>query len=217
MIDFTSARLTMIENQLRTYDVLDYNTLEAMGAMPRELFVPADMSAFAYLDRALPIGNNRELMTPMVFGRLLQAMGVQKTDRVLDIAGGTGYSAAVFASMAADVIALEDDVELSAKADQNFKNLGLENVVVETGSISAGAKLGAPFNVIFINGAIETEPTLLLKQLADGGCLGCIQGSGRSGRAVIYRNNSGHFTAMRIFDGSAVSLKSFTKPLEFTF
>ncbi len=217
MIDFANARLTMIENQLRTYDVLDYNTLEAMGAMPRELFVPEHMSPFAYLDRAVPVGGNRELMTPMVFGRLLQAMGVRKTDRVLDIAGATGYSAAVFATMAADVIALEDDAELSRKAKENFAKLGLDNVTTDIGPIEKGAKSGAPFNLIFVNGAIETEPTVLLGQLAEGGCLGCIQGSGRSGRAVIYRRNFEHFTALRIFDGSAVSLKAFSKPLEFSF
>ncbi len=217
MIDFAHSRLTMIENQLRTYDVLDYGTLEAMGDMPRELFVPSNMSAFAYLDRALPIGRNRELMTPMVFGRLLQAMGVQKTDRVLDVAGGTGYSAAIFGTMAADVIALEDDIDLSAKAKENFTSLKLENVATEIGAIEKGAKSGAPFNVIFINGAIEIEPASLLSQLVEGGCLGCIQGSGRSGRAVVYRRNLDSFTPMRIFDGSAISLVSFTKPLEFSF
>ena len=217
MNDFTNARLTMIENQLRTYDVLDYATLEAMGAMPRELFVPQHMSAFAYLDRPVSIGVNRELMTPMVFGRLLQAMGVQKTDHVLDVAGGTGYSAAIFAAMAGHVTALEDDADLSAKAKETFKNLKLENCVTEIGSIKEGAKSGAPFNVIFINGAVEAEPAALLNQLAEGGCVGCILGAGRSGRAVVYRRTLDNFTPTRIFDGSAISLKSFAKPLGFAF
>jgi protein-L-isoaspartate(D-aspartate) O-methyltransferase len=217
MLDFAHARRTMIENQLRTYDVLDYNTLEVMGAVPRELFVPKDMTAFAYLDRPVPLGNNRELMTPMVFGRLLQALDVKKTDRVLDVAGGTGYTAAVFASMADHVFALEDNTKLALEAEENFAKLALKNIKVCRGDIGSGLKNKAPFNIIFINGGVEVEPTELLNQLIDGGCLGCVFGAGRSGRAVIYRRNGAHFTSTRIFDAAVMTLSAFIKPKEFNF
>lgn len=217
MLDFAHARRTMIENQLRTYDVLDYNTLDVMGYVPRELFVPKDSAAFAYLDKPVPFGQNRELMTPMVFGRLLQALDVKKTDRVLDIAGGTGYSAAVFAKMAMDVAALEDDAKLALQAEENVSKLGLKNVEIYRGELFAGLKNIAPFNVIFINGAIEVEPTELLNQLIDGGCLGCVIGAGRSGRAVVYRRNGKNFTPTRIFDAAVMTLSAFVKPKEFIF
>jgi protein-L-isoaspartate(D-aspartate) O-methyltransferase len=217
MLDFAHARRTMIENQLRTYDVLDYNTLEVMGVVPRELFVPKDSIAFAYLDRPVSLGQNRELMTPMVFGRLLQALDVKKTDRVLDIAGGTGYSAAVFASICDHVFALEDNAKLALEAEENFDKLALKNIEVCTGDIGSGLKNKAPFNVIFINGAVEVEPKELLDQLIDGGCLGCVFGAGRSGRAVIYRRNGSHFTSTRIFDAAVMTLSAFIKPKEFNF
>ncbi len=217
MMDFAHARRTMIENQLRTYDVLDYNTLNVMGAVPRELFVPKNMSAFAYLDRPVPLSQNRELMTPMVFGRLLQALDVKKSDRVLDVAGGTGYSGAVFATMADKVFVVEDDAKLALQAEENFAALELKNVEIYRGEIAAGLKKHAPFNVIFINGAVEVEPSELLNQLIDGGCLGCVFGSGRSGRAVVYHRNGMNFTATRIFDAAVMTLSAFIKPKKFNF
>jgi protein-L-isoaspartate(D-aspartate) O-methyltransferase len=217
MLDFTHARRTMIENQLRTYDILDYNTLDVMGLVPREVFVPSDKSAFAYLDRPVPLGQNRELMTPMVFGRLLQALDVKKSDRVLDVAGGTGYSAAVFANLADKVVALEDNAEFIAQAEKNFTQLGLKNIKLNQNAIDKGAKNQASFNVIFINGAVEVEPVELLNQLVDGGRLGCVFGSGRSGRAVVYNRNGANFTATRIFDAAAMTLLAFIKPKEFNF
>ncbi len=217
MFDYANARHTMIENQLRTYDVLDYNTLEAMGAVPRELFVPADCAAFAYLDKPVPLGQNRELMTPMVFGRLLQVLDIQKTDRVLDIAGGTGYSAAVFSCLAQHVVALEDDDAAIDAAQHNFNTIEATNITCIKGTIEEGAPKNAPFEVIFINGAIESEPKLLLKQLKDGGRLACVLGSGRNGRAVIYRRAGTNVTVTRIIDASAIWLTSFALPLTFKF
>ncbi len=217
MMDFAAARRTMIENQLRTYDVLDYNTLDAMGAVPREAFVPDEVSAMAYLDRQLSLGQGRALMTPMVFGRLLQALDVQKTDQVLDVAGGSGYSAAIFARLCHKVVALEEDDKMAADAAANVKKLGIENVAVECGAIRKGSSKNTQFDVIFINGAIEAEPKELLAQLADGGRLGVVLGFGRSGRAVVYRRNAGNITASRIFDASAIPLSAFAKPPEFSF
>ena len=206
----------MVENQLRTYDVLDYDTLDVMGRLPREIFVAPERQAMAYLDQSIAIGDNRALMCPMVFGRLLQALEVKPTDRVLDVAGATGYSAAAFAMIAAHVVALEDDADLLELARANFLATG---TAVETvlGDIAAGHPAGAPYDVIFVNGAVEIEPARLLEQLSPNGRLGTILGSHHGGRAIVYRRSGDAITAHRIVDADAMPLKSFQKPLEFSF
>ncbi len=217
MMDFAAARRTMVENQLRTYDILDYNTLDVMGSLPREMFLPAERQSMAYLDLSVSLGANRALMCPMVFGRLLQALEVKKTDRVLDVAGGTGYSACALGKLAASVVALDEDEAQLAITRANFAASGLTNAETVQGNITQGHPKSAPYDVIFVNGAVETEPSALLSQLSEGGRLGVILGLGRSGRALIYHRSGKNFTATRIIDAAAEPLMAFAKPAEFRF
>lgn len=217
MMDFSAARRTMVENQLRTYDVLDYNTLEVMGALPREVFLPPSLKMLAYLDQSIPLGRGRSLMSPLVFGRLLQALEVGKTDKVLDVAGATGYSAAAFGMLAGSVMAIDEDEAELETAKRNFEALGLGNVVASLANVTEGCPEHAPYDIIFINGAVEVEPKALLAQLGDGGRLGVVLATGSAGRAVVYRKNGGQITVTRIVDGEAVLLPSFRKPVEFQF
>ncbi len=217
MMDFAAARRTMIENQLRTYDVLDYTTLEAMGAVPREVFLPPERQAMAYLDLSVPIAKNRAMMTPMVLGRLLQALDIKKNDKVLDVASGNGYSAAVLARYSSHVTTLEADAVLVQKIKDNLAACAIGDIAVVQGAVTAGSIKDAPFDVIFLNGAVDLEPTDLLKQLSEGGRLGVILGQGRSGRAVVYRRTGTHFTSSRIFDAAAEPLPEFAKSPEFHF
>lgn len=217
MMDFAAARRTMVENQLRTYDVLDYDTLRVMGTIPRENFVPEGRKSMAYLDQPVFLGGDRALMTPMVFGRLLQALSVRPTDSVLDVAGASGYSATAFGMLARTVTMLDDDDEHLQQAAANFRAHGLSNVKAVKGDIAEGYPADAPYDVIFINGSIEVEPTALLAQLADGGRLAAVTEFGRSGRGVIYRNSGGHIASSRIIDADVNRLPAFQRPLEFKF
>ena len=216
-MDFASARRTMVENQLRTYDVLDYNTLEVMGTLPRELFVPPQLKMLAYLDQSISLGKGRALMSPLVFGRLLQALDVQKSDRVLDVAGATGYSAAAFAMLANIVVAIDEDAEVIQSAKDNFEAAGLRNIEAIVAEVTDGYHERAPYDVIFVNGAIELEPEALLAQLADGGRLAVVVAKGIAGQAVVYRKSGGQVTAVRIVDAEVMLVPSFRKPVEFKF
>src|SRR5690348_3225920 len=113
MIDFTQARRMMVDGQVRPSDVTNRELLAAFLAVPRERFVPPDLASVAYLDRDLFIDRKRALLKPMVLARLIQAADVQASDRVLDVACGTGYASAILARLAAGVTALEEDAERS--------------------------------------------------------------------------------------------------------
>ena len=217
MMDFAAARKTMVENQLRTYDILDYDTLEVMGRIPREKFVPEGREPMAYLDQSIDLGAGRALMTPMVFGRLLQALSVRKTDKVLDIAGSTGYSTAAFAMLAHEVVLLDEDEASLDRARANLAEHGLSNVRIIKGEIAEGHAAEGPYDVIFINGSIAVEPSAVLAQLSDGGRLGAVVDFGRSGRGMIYRKSGGHVTASRVIDAEARPLSAFQRPVEFKF
>ena len=216
-MDFAAARKTMVENQLRTYDILDYDTLDVMGRIPREKFVPEGREPMAYLDQSVEVGAGRALMTPMVFGRLLQALAVRKTDKVLDVAGGTGYSATAFAMLAQEVVLLDEDAAILDRARANFAANGVANAKTVEGRIGEGYKDGAPYDVIFVNGSISVEPTALLAQLADGGRLAAVADFGRSGRGLIYRKSGGHVTSVRIIDADAMPLAAFQPKPAFSF
>ena len=119
MINYTAARHNMVLSQLEPNRVTDPAILAAMGAVPRERFVPAPLAGVAYVDEDVEIAAGRYLMEPRVLGRLLQEARVQPREAVLDIGGGTGYSAAVLARLANTVVALEEDADLAARASQH--------------------------------------------------------------------------------------------------
>jgi len=114
-MDFSAARRNMVERQVRTNKVTDEAVLEALAQLPRERFVPESLSAVAYIDEDVPLGNGRYLMEPMVFARLVQAAQLQPGDRVLDLGCGCGYSTAILSRLANQVIALESDSSCMAQ------------------------------------------------------------------------------------------------------
>src|SRR5260370_11450328 len=114
--DYRSARLNMVESQIRPNKVTDPAVIEAMLAVPRERFVPEALRGVAYVDEDIPLGGGRYLMEPMVLGRLLQSAAIARTDAVLDVGCGSGYASAVMARLARNVIALEEDPALARQA-----------------------------------------------------------------------------------------------------
>lgn len=173
-IDFVQQRLAMVDCQLRTFDILDHGVLARMLEVPRENFVPDNMSAVSYSDRPIDVARGgivRTILPPMFLGRMLQVAEITKSDRVLDIAGADGYSAAVEAGLAGEVVALEANEEFAAAARDKLVAMGIDNVRTTAGDLADGYAAGAPFDVIIVNGAIEIEPARLLGQLAEGGRL----------------------------------------------
>ena len=217
MEDFAAARTKMVDSQLRTENVTDYGILAAMGAIPRERFVPEEQAVLAYLDRDVPLGGGRYLMEPAPFARLVQLAEVQESDRVLIVGCGTGYSAAVLARLAGTVVALESDAELAARASAVLAELGVSNASVVTGALEAGHATLAPYDTILLEGAVEVVPPELFAQLGEAGCLVAVVGRGRSAIATVFTRNDGDIGRRAEFDAAVHSLPGFRKPPAFVF
>lgn len=222
MMDYTTARRMMVDSQLRPNGITNPDIVDAVLEVARERFVPPDKAALAYLDRDLEITEKgarpaRYLLKPMVMGKLIRAAEVTSTDHVLDIACGTGYSSAVLTRLAASVVALEENPALARQAAESLKAEGAANVTVVCGPLEAGWPAKAPYDVILINGAVETVPPALFRQLKDGGRLVAIIGTGPIGKGTVYRSVRGEVSGLPAFDAAAPLLPSFSKPPEFVF
>jgi protein-L-isoaspartate(D-aspartate) O-methyltransferase len=173
--DFQDLRTKMVDNQIRTTDVTDLRVIDAFLTVPREVFVPANRQVLAYIDEDQLLEGEgtapRYLMEPSPFAKLIQLAKVNKNDVVLDIGCGTGYSSAILSELAGSVIGLESDSSLSAIAAARLQELSHDNVVIVSGDLKAGYPSEAPYDVIFIEGAVDFVPEVLFNQLKEGGRL----------------------------------------------
>lgn len=221
MADFVQARRMMVDSQLRTFDVNDIPLLGAMDTVPRERFVPTGREALAYIDQDLLVGHDgaerRFMLAPMVLGRMIQGLGVDLGDTVLDVACGLGYSSAVLSELGAQVTALESSEPMARAARGRLEAAGVENVTVVSGPLDQGYAGAAPYDAILINGAVEVRPLTLLQQLRDGGRLICVQGRGRAGKATLYIRAGESFGERAIFDAAAPFLSPFQAEPDFVF
>jgi protein-L-isoaspartate(D-aspartate) O-methyltransferase len=220
MVDFAHARRIMVDGQLRTFDVNDIPLLNAMDTVPRERFVLPGREDLAYMDQDILVADGAErryMLSPMILGRLIQALAIDTGDRVLDVACGRGYASAVFRELGAQVTALEADEALAAAARQSLSAAGAADVAVLAGPLDQGYAANAPYDAILINGAVEVRPEALLRQLADGGRLACVRGRGRAARATLYVRSGEAFGERALFEAAAPLLASFVQPPGFTF
>lgn len=220
MFDFAAARRMMVDCQVRTSDVTDQRIVAAMQDLPRERFVPERNASLAYLDLDVPVTSGtpaRRLLKPMVLAKLVQAAEIGPQDRVLDVACATGYSTALLARLARNVVALEEDATLARHARENLAAMGSANAEVVSGALPDGWQAGAPYDVIFVNGAAEVLPERLLRQLAEGGRLVGVVGRAPASKAVLYLASGGQATALPIFDAAAPPLPGFAEPPAFVF
>jgi protein-L-isoaspartate(D-aspartate) O-methyltransferase len=221
MTDFKQQRLNMVESQVRPSDVTDRRIIRAMLEVPREAFAPRAALAIAYMDAALPVlaraagRQARYLLAPRTFAKLVQLAGIEPHHVVLDVGCATGYSTAVLARLAKSVVALEVDQVLWSQAGRSLRQLGVGNAVVVEGPLTAGSAAHAPYDAIFLNGAVPEVPQALLDQLRDGGRLVGVLAAGDFGRAQVWRRTGGVFDAMPAFDAGAVPLPGFARKAEF--
>lgn len=225
MPDFAQLRRNMVDNQLRTFSITDRKVLEAMLAVPRELFLPAALVPIAYSDAALDIAAGqgfRRMLTPMTLARMAQAAEISPGDRILDVGGAAGYSAAVLSRLGGEVVALEVDEALVRSAAANLARAGVAHARAVGGPLEAGFAAGAPYDVIFINGMLEIEPEALLRQLGPKGRLVAIRRptgdpTGRAGKAIVLEKGGQSIGERDIFDATAPILPGFQAAPAFAF
>lgn len=163
------ARVAMLESQLMPCGVVEPRLVAAFESIAREDFVPPERVRLAYVDVAQPLANGRAMAAPLTLGRLLQRADIQPGEKVLLVGAATGYSAALMAELGADVVALEGDAVLAAHARTRLG--AYPHVRVVAGPLEAGAPDFAPFDLIFIDSAVEVIPDALVEQLSPEGRL----------------------------------------------
>ena len=184
------ARFNMIEQQIRTWEVLDPVVLALLNEIPREHFVPAEYQGLAFADIEIPIGAGQTMLSPKLEGRILQALSVQKTHHVLHIGTGSGYVTALLASLAKHVTSVEINADLSAKAAQNLAKHAIQNVTLLVADGALGLPNQAPFDLIVYTGSCPIEPLGVRNQLAIGGALFIVLGTGPAMQAILIQRLS---------------------------
>jgi protein-L-isoaspartate(D-aspartate) O-methyltransferase len=175
-MDLEQARTNMVEQQIRTWEVLDQDVLDLLYVVPREDFVLAKQRALAFSDMQLPIGGNQRMWEPKLEARVLQELEVHKTDRVLEVGTGSGYLTALLAHRAAHVFSVEIDPALAAFGRHNLERHGTSNVTLEVGDAARGWPGHAPYQVIVLTGSTPILPRAFYQQLDVGGRLFAIVG-----------------------------------------
>lgn len=175
-MDFNTARFNMVEQQIRPWDVLNFDLLDVLSDIPREHFVLPQQQGIAYSDQALSLANGGLMLEPKIVARLIQALDLTQKDKVLEIGTGSGYATAILAKMAGNVTTVDVDPQQQQFAHTALNNLCINNVHYKVADGLADKIIGAPFNAIYLGGAVPELPQTVIDQLADGGRLVAIIG-----------------------------------------
>lgn len=169
--DFELARHAMVEKQIRARGIRSPRVLDAMASVPRHLFVPPQHVAEAYADSPLPIGEGQTISQPFMVAAMAQALMLEGPEAVLEVGAGSGYQAAILSLLSRQIIAVESQPALAARARERLARLGYSNVQVIEGDGSLGWPSAAPYHAILVTAAAPAVPAPLVDQVADGGRL----------------------------------------------
>lgn len=217
-MDTEQARFNMVEQQIRTWEVLDQDVLSLLSVVKREDFVPPAYRSLAFVDTQVPLPHGQSMLEPKVEARLLQELAVQRHERVLEVGAGSGYMAALLAHKAQHVTTVEILPELAHLASENLKRAWVMNATVVAADASAGLTVDGPFDVIVLSGSVAEVPRALLSQLKPGGRLTAVVGQLPIMRAVLMTrgHDAGH-ASVELFDTVAPRLVGFGEPSRFVF
>jgi protein-L-isoaspartate(D-aspartate) O-methyltransferase len=215
--DVERARFNMVEQQIRTWDVLDPAVLELLFTVKREEFVPGAYRSLAFADLEIPLGDGQRMWTPKLEARVLQVLALQPDDRVLEIGTGSGYVTALLAARGARVTSVEIDAGRAASARANLVRHGFERVRVEVGDGARGYGHDG-YDAIVLTGSTPVLPDAFVGQLVPGGRLFAIVGDAPVMRArLVRRSPAGAPVATDLFETVVPPLVNAAQPARFTF
>ncbi len=204
--EFAAARCAMVEKQIRRRGIVSPRVLEAMLAVPRHEYVPADFQQDAYADKPLPIGGGQTISQPFIVAAMTEALCLNGDERVLEVGTGSGYQAAVLSLLVREVYSVESHAPLALAAQERLTRLGCANVYVHNGDGSLGFPEGAPYDAILVTAAAPEIPPLLAGQLREGGRLVIPVGSRESQELLRVRKEDGELCSRALFDCRFVPL-----------
>jgi len=212
------ARANMIEQQIRSWEVLDPAILHCIESVPREAFVPARFRELAFADMQIPLGDGEVMMQPKVEARLVQELELTERDRVLEVGTGTGYVSALLAKLAREVVSVEIRADFSETAARNLRRHEIRNVHLEVGDGARGWASETPFDAILIGGSLPSLPDAFRRILAPRGRLVAIIGQPPVMEAVLVtRIDDGGWTRQSLFDTALPMLRNAEQPPAFVF
>ena len=217
-MNLEQARTNMVEQQIRTWEVLDQDVLDLLYAVPREEFVPPSCRNLAFTDMEIPIGEDERMWAPKIEARVLQEMAPRRSDKVLEVGTGSGYLTALFAHRAAQVCSVEIKPALAAFGKANIARHGVDNVTLETGDGARGFAKWGPYDVILLTGSVPLMPRAVLESLAPGGRAFAVIGEPPVMTAKIFHCSApGEYRAVELFETLIAPLANCERPSRFRF
>ncbi len=217
-LNFEQARFNMIEQQIRPAEVLDYRVLDTIAATPRENFVPEDYRELAFSDINIPISDDEIMMKPIMEARLLQALDVQSSDKILEIGTGSGYFSALLATLGQRIDSIDIDPALQRQAQARLTAQGISNVSLIEGDAAHGWDKGGSYDIIAITGSLPILPKSLKQKLTVTGRLVAIIGTAPAMEAtLITRIADDQWSIDVLFETELPALKNAEQPQGFVF
>lgn len=202
-MNLEQARFNMIEQQIRTWNVLDPNVLELLSIVKREKFLPENLQSLAFMDIELPLADKSLMLSPKMEARILQEVSIKKHESALVVGAGTGYLPALLACRAKHVTCIESSPAIFTVAKKNLQREGVKKVSLTLGDGAKGWPQDAPYDVIVMTGSLEVLPEELKQQLKVGGRLFVVVGCAPIMTAyLITRVNETEFTSTPLFETS---------------
>ena len=212
------ARFNMIEQQIRPWEVLDGRVLALLQQMPRELFVPDTERELAFADIDIPLAHGQSMMAPKVEARLLQALNIKPTDRVLEIGTGSGYLTALLAKMAKHVYSVDIHASFKEQAADKLARVAVKNVTLETGDAAQGWRKHAPYDVMVVTASCPQLPEIFGQQLAINGRLFAVVGQAPAMEALlITRTGDNAWARESLFETVLPPMENLPAPRKFVF
>ncbi|HYN27862.1 MAG TPA: protein-L-isoaspartate O-methyltransferase [Burkholderiales bacterium] len=217
-MNLEQARLNMVENQIRPWEVLDQAVLDLLLTIRREEFVPEKYRALTFADMEIPLGHGEVMLAPKVEARMLQELGIRKTDRILEVGTGSGHVTALLSKLGGQVVSVERIAEFSQSAARKLAGHGIENAQLIIGDAAEGWPALAPYDAILLTGSVPVLAASFQRQLVFGGRLLAVVGEEPVMTAtLVNRVSAGAFNSVGLFETSIPPLRNVKQPERFVF
>lgn len=217
-MNFEQARFNMVEQQIRTWEVLDQQVLDLLFRVHREDYVPPQYRALAFADMEIPLGHGEKMLAPRMEARMLQELALRPADKILEVGTGSGYMTALLASLGGHVYSVDIIPEFPQAAGVRLTAHGIANATLETGDAARGWDRRAPYDAIVLTGSVPVLPAAFLKSLQPGGRLIAVVGEPPVMEArLITCVAAGAYDAVELFETCIAPLRNALQPERFVF
>ena len=217
-LDVERARFNMIEQQIRTWEVLDQKVLDLLGRVKREDFVPPQYRSLAFVDMEIPIGHGEKMLAPKMEARMVQELTLKPSDRILEVGTGSGYMTALLAGLGSHVYSVDIVQEFTRSAAVKLSTHGISNITLETGDAARGWERHGPYDAIALTGSVPVLPEAFTKSLAPGGRLFAIVGEPPVMEARLFTCiTSAACNTIGLFETCVAPLRNAPQPERFVF